>query len=222
MKTPIFNLKTEHTPLARDLRKLEQDILRMGALVEKSCRFSHSALFEQDIQAVAELPKLDKKIDTFYKQVEAECTRIITHYAPAEQDLRCLSAFMQLVRDLERIGDYAKDLADIAVKLLPYPPQSTILDVAMMSRHTQAMLACSLEALGDLDETKGRNIKHLDDEVDNAYERVYQSLAQQRDVQGVLEPYILWGLTIRCLERMADHATNIGSRVTYIVTGQRG
>lgn len=222
MKTPLYNPNSDQPQLARDIRRLEQDILRMGALVEKSCRLSHSALFEQDIQAIAQLPKLDKKIDAFYKQVESDCTSIITRHNPGEQDLRCLSAFMQLVRDLERIGDYAQDLADIAVKLLPYPSHPTLNEVAMMSRHAQAMLACSLEALGDLDETKGRNIKYLDDEVDNAYERVYQSLAQQRDVKGVLEPYILWGLTIRCLERMADHATNIGSRVTYIVTGQRG
>lgn len=128
---------------------------------------------------------------------------------------------MQLVRDLERIGDYAEDLGNIAVKLFPYPPHPLMLEIAMMSHHAQAMLATSLVALADLDEANGRNIKHLDDAVDNAYEQVYNALAQQRDVPGLLEPFLLLGLAIRCLERMADHATNIGQRVAYIVTGQR-
>jgi phosphate transport system protein len=83
------------------------------------------------------------------------------------------------------------------------------------------MLATSLVALADLDDVNGRSLKDLDDAVDQAYEQVYQALAQQQDVKGVLEPFILLGLAIRCLERMADHATNIGQRVAYIVTGQR-
>ena len=166
-------------------------------------------------------PVLDKKIDRFYKQIELDCTAIMTLQIPTAQDLRCLSAFMQLVRDLERIGDYAKDLAKIAIKIFPYPTHSSLPEIAVMSHHAQAMLATSLVALADLDEVNGRGIKQLDDAVDNAYDRLYQTLAQQRDVPGVVEPIILLALAIRCLERMADHATNIGQRVTYIVTGHR-
>jgi phosphate transport system protein len=193
----------------------------MGALVEQSCRLSHQALFSRDLQAAEEIPRLDKKIDRFYRQIESDCTSIMTLQAPTSQDLRCLSAFMQLVRDLERIGDYAQDLADIAVKIFPYPPHTSLPEIAVMSHHAQAMLATSLVALADLDAVGGQSIKHLDDTVDNAYDRLYQTLAQQRNVPGVVEPIILLALAIRCLERMADHATNIGQRVAYIVTGQR-
>ncbi len=91
----------------------------------------------------------------------------------------------------------------------------------MMSHHAQAMLATSLVALADLDAAGGRSIKQLDDAVDSAYEHLYQTLAYQRDVPGVIEPILLLVLVIRHLERMADHATNIGQRVAYIVTGQR-
>jgi phosphate transport system protein len=90
-----------------------------------------------------------------------------------------------------------------------------------MSRHAQAMLAASLVALADFDEAGGRDIKRLDDEVDTAYETLYEALAYQKDIQGVVEPILLLALVIRHLERMADHATNIGQRVAYIVTGQR-
>ena len=221
VKALNYSPNPDRPEIAREIRRLERDVLRMGALVEKSFRLSHQALFARDLKAAEELPLLDKQIDRFYKQIELDCTAIMTLQPITNQDFRCLSAFMQLVRDLERIGDYGKDLAEIAIKIFPYPPHASLPEIALMSHHAQAMLATSLVALADLDEVGGRSIKRLDDVVDNAYEQLYQTLAHQRDIQGVLEPILLLVLVIRCLERMADHATNIGQRVAYIVTGQR-
>lgn len=212
---------SERTHFERSLRRLEQDVLRMGALVENSFRLSHQALFSQNLEAAQALPLLDKQIDRYYRQIELECATLMTLEAPVAQDLRLLSAFMQLVRDLERIGDYAEDLGEIALKLLPYPPHACLPQVEAMSHHAQAMLAASLVALADLDVTAGQAIKELDDKVDKAYDAVYQTLAYQRDIKGVVEPILLLALVIRHLERMADHATNIGQRVIYIVTGHR-
>jgi phosphate transport system protein len=212
---------SERTEFERSLRRLEQDVLRMGALVENSFRLSHQALFSQNLEVAKAIPLLDKQIDRYYRHIELECSTLMTLQAPVAQDLRILSAFMQLVRDLERIGDYAEDLAEIAIKLFPYPPHACLPDVEAMSHHAQAMLAASLVALADLDATAGQAVKALDDKVDMAYETLYQTLAYQRDIKGVVEPILLLALVIRHLERMADHATNIGQRVTYIVTGHR-
>lgn len=194
----------------------------MGALVEQACRLSHRALFDRDLAAAQALIKLDKQIDRFYRQIESDSIMLLTLQAPVAQDCRVLGAFMQLVRDLERIGDYAKDLAEIAVKLFPYPPLDCMSEIERMSRETQAMLAMSLKALVDLDPEAGHQMKQKDTTVDDAYDRLYQRLAYQRNYPGILEPVLLVTLAIRHLERMADHATNIGQRVTYIVTGQRG
>lgn len=193
----------------------------MGALVENSFRLSHQALFARNLAAAKEIPLLDKQIDRFYRQIELDCASLMTLEAPVAQDMRLLSAFMQLVRDLERIGDYAKDLAEIAIKLFPYPPHPCLPEIEVMSHHAQAMLASSLVALADLDAAGGRHVKQQDDVVDDAYETIYQILACQRDIKGVVEPILLLVLLIRHLERMADHATNIGQRVAYIVTGTR-
>lgn len=193
----------------------------MGALVENSFRLSHQAIFSRNLEAARTLPLLDKKIDRYYHKIESECITLLTLQAPVAQNLRILSAFMQLIRDLERIGDYAEDLAAIAIKLFLYPPHSSLPEIEVMSHHAQAMLATSLVALVDLDASAGRNIKQLDDTVDTAYETLYQTLAYERDITGVVEPIVLLALVIRNLERMADHATNIGQRVSYIVTGHR-
>lgn len=193
----------------------------MGALVEQSFRLSHQSLFDRDLAAAEAIPLLDKQVDQFYRQIELDCASLITLQAPVAREVRLLSAYMQLVRDLERIGDYSKDLAEIAVKLFPYPPHPCLSEIATMSHQAQAMLAMSLAALADLDAEAGRRVKQQDDVVDTAYETFYQLLAGQRDIQGVVEPILLLVLVIRHLERMADHATNIGQRVTYIVTGHR-
>ena len=211
----------ERTYFERSLKRLEQDILRMGALVEESFRLSHQALFERNLEIAQKIPALDKQIDLYYRQIEHECATFLTLQAPVAQDLRLLSAFMQLVRDLERIADYAEDISEIAIKLFSYPPQDCMIEIAAMSRHAQSMLATSLVALTELDRDAGPKVKRLDDTVDDAYEHLYQILAFQQDVKGVVEPIVLLVLVIRHLERMADHATNIAQRVSYIVTGER-
>lgn len=221
MKLSTSNHNSERVQFDRALRRLEQDVLRMGALVEQTFRLSHQAMFAQNLEAAKAIAPLEKQIDKYYREVELECATLMTLQAPVAQDIRILSAFMQLVRDLERIGDYAEDLAEIALKLFSYPPNDCLPEIEVMSHHAQAMLAHSLAALVELDANAGQAVKELDDEVDHAYETLYQRLAYQRDIPGVVEPIVLLVLAIRHLERMADHATNIGQRVTYIVTGHR-
>ncbi len=211
----------DNTRFQRRTIAVAQNVLRMGALVEESFRYSHQALFEQNLEAVDKIFKLDMEIDKYYRDIELDCANILTLQAPVAQDLRLLSAFMQLVRDLERIGDYAQDLTEMAVKLVKYPPHSCLSQIEAMSEHAQLMLATSLVALADLDSSAGEKVKKLDDTIDEAYDNLYQILAYQSDIPGVVEPLLLMGLMIRHLERMADHATNIAQRVAYIVTGQR-
>jgi phosphate transport system protein len=193
----------------------------MGALVENSFWLARQALFERNLEAPNQISLQDKQIDQLYRQIEQDCVTLIALQSPVAQELRLLSAMMQLVRDLERIGDYAEDLGEIAIKLFPYPVPAQMEQMKRMCDRCRAMLAMSLVALSNLDAESGLEIKLRDDAVDLDYEMLYNTLAQQRDVSGVIEPIVLLVLIIRHLERMADHATNIGKRVAYIVTGQR-
>jgi phosphate transport system protein len=205
----------------RQLRRVQRDVLRMGALVENSCWLARKALFDRDLEAAQHIAIQDKQIDQLYRQIEVDCVNLIAMQTPVTQDLRLLSAIMQLVRDLERIGDYAEDLGEIAVKLFPFPVDACMDQVQIMLDRCRAMLAMGLASLSDLDAESGLDIKQKDDAVDSDYEMLYNLLARQTNVQGSIEPIVLLVLVIRHLERMADHATNIGKRVAYIVTGQR-
>ena len=209
------------TQLQKHTSEVAQDVLRMGALVEESFRYSHQALVLGNLETVQLINTAEQKIDRYYKNIEMKCASILTLQSPVAQDLRILSAFMQLVRDLERIGDYAQDLGEIALKLTLYNPHPCMPQVAVMSKQAQMMLAQAMMALTELDAEAGERIKQLDDTVDYAYEKLYKTLAYQKDIKGFAEPIILLSLAIKYLERMADHATNIAQRVSYIVTGER-
>ena len=150
----------------RQLKRIQRDVLRMGALVENSCWLARQALFERDLQAPDQIGRQDDQIDEIYRQIEQDCVSLIALQAPVAQDLRLLSALMQLVRDLERIGDYAEDLGEIAVRLFPYPPSPQLKQIQMMCDRCRAMLALSLEALSDMDAETGLAVNLRDDAVD--------------------------------------------------------
>ena len=209
------------TQLQKRTSEVAQDVLRMGALVEESFRYSHQALVNGQLDAVEIINSGEREIDRYYKHIEMKCASILTLQSPVAQDLRILSAFMQLVRDLERIGDYAQDLGEIALKLALYPSHPCMPEIGIMSKQAQMMLAQAMIALTELDSEAGERIKQLDDTVDYAYEKLYKTLAYQKDIKGFAEPIILLSLAIRHLERMADHATNRAQRVSYIVKGER-
>jgi len=182
----------------RQLLRVQRDLLRMGALVENSCVLAREALCDRNLDAA--------------QRLQAQ---------PEAEDLRRIGAFMQLVRDLERIGDYAEDLGEVAIKLFPYPVHPLMGRVQTMLDRCRSMVAMCLLALSDLDAEIGLEIKQKDDAIDTDYDELYALLAHQHNLMGSVEPTVLLVLAIRYMERIADHATNIGKRVAYIVTGER-
>jgi phosphate transport system protein len=205
----------------RQVQRVQEDVLRMGALVENSFWLAHQSMFERNLAAAEAIAKQDKQIDKLYRQIELDCISLIALQSPVARDLRVLSTMMQLVRDLERIGDYAKDIGSIAIKIFPYPQLACMQHIQAMSLRCQEMVSMSLAALSVFDADAGLQLKEIDDVVDNDYEMLYEELAHRTEANGVIEPILLLVLVIRHLERMADHATNIGLRVGYIVTGER-
>ena len=117
--SPVSDAKPIRLQFDRRLRQVQRDVLRMGALVETSCWLAHQALFERDLSAVQQIKENETQIDEFYRQIEVDCVNLLALQAPVSQDLRLLSSLMQLIRDLERIGDYAEDLGELAIKLFP-------------------------------------------------------------------------------------------------------
>ena len=211
---------TFRSALDLKLTRLQRDVLRMGALVETSCLFAREALCDRNIDAAKRLKKHDKQVDQLYRQIEVDCINLITLESPVTRDLRLVSALMQMIRDLERIGDYAKDIGEVSLRLFPYPTHQAMDQVQVMLDRCRSMVALSLMSLSEMDVEAGNEIKIKDDVVDDDYDRLYDIFVQS-PVAGSVEPTVLLVLVIRYLERIADHATNIGRRVVFVVTGER-
>ncbi len=207
--------------LDRKLTRIQRDVLKMGALVENSCLLAREALCQRSLEAAQKIPIQDKQVDALYRQIEVDCTNLLNLEAPVTQDLRMVSAFMQMVRDIERIGDYTKSIANSAIKLFPYPEHPCMGEIETMLDRCRSMVALCLRSLTELDSEAGRTIKQKDDAVDDDYDRLYNRLVSTQCSEGPMEPIILLVLVIRALERIADHATNVGKRVTFVVTGER-
>jgi phosphate transport system protein len=193
----------------------------MGALVENSCLLAKSALCDRDLEAAQQLKVHDKQVDRLYRQIEVDCVELLTHPPDGMQDLRHVSAFMQLIRDLERIGDYATDIGDVAIKLFPHPAHPYLDQVRVMVDRCRSMVALGLVAVSDLNADVGLDIKVKDDAVDEDYDYLYDCLVHTQPTPASIEVIVLLVLVIRYLERIADHATNVGRRIAYVVTGDR-
>ena len=218
-------LKDAHLPLSRPgldrkITRVKRDVLKMGALVENSCLLAKEALCDRNLDSAKKIRPQDKQIDQLYRQIEVDCTNLLNLEAPVTQDLRLVSALIQMARDLERIGDYAKTLGSTAIKLFPYPVHDCINDIEVMTDRCRSMVALCLRSLSELDPEEGRSIKRKDDLVDDDYDRIYNRLISER-CEGSVEPVVLLVIAIRSLERIADHATNVGKRVTFVITGER-
>lgn len=213
----------QSTPGEFDLQvlRIQRDLLRMGALVENACVLARDALCDRNLEAAQQLALHDKQVDRLYRQIEQDCLGALVACASDPRQLRHVGAFMQMVRDLERIGDYAEDIGEAAIRLFPYPVPAHMNRVQIMLDRCRSMVAMSLLALSNLDAASGLDIKRKDDAVDDDYTEIYTLLTQQPPLGPSIEPTVLQVLIIRYLERIADHATNIGKRVAYIVTGER-
>ncbi|MCS6958506.1 MAG: phosphate signaling complex protein PhoU [Pseudanabaenaceae cyanobacterium SKYGB_i_bin29] len=216
----MLDFTTRKQDYERRVRLVQEDVLRMGALVENSFWLAQAALFERNLAAAEQIPQQDKQIDRYYRAIEQECLHLIALGGSNASNLRLLAAIMHLVRDLERIGDYAKNLGEIAIKLMPYHMPPFMTKIGLMCQRSRSMLAMSLWALANLDREQAEQVKTRDDAVDDDFDQLFQLLvAEEREKRETL---LLLVLVIHHLERMADHATNIGQRVAYIVTGVRG
>lgn len=205
----------------RQVKRLQADVLRMGALVETSCSLASQAIFEQNLSAPATIMAQEVETDRLYRHIEADCIGIMILQAPVANDMRLLSALLQLVRDLERIGDYAQEISQLATRLFVHQAPPCLPRLRGMFERVQMMVALSLLAITNLDATVGNDLRELDQVVNSDYESLYQTLAQGLEIPANVEPNLVLVLIIRNLERMADHAANIGQRIAFITRGER-
>jgi phosphate transport system protein len=206
-----------------NLSDLQDETLVMGSMAEKAIEHSVNSLKNRDMKEAQKVIDDDNLIDKKQHEIEDNCTALIATQQPMASDLRILVAILNIINELERIGDHAEGIAKITLMVADEPPVKPLIDIPRMAERAQSMLRRSLIAWAGRDADSAVNIAAEDDEVDNLYDQVYRELlvimiSDPRTIQRATS--LLWAA--HNLERIADRVSNICERVVYTIKGDVG
>jgi phosphate transport system protein len=205
----------------KELREIQDDVLGMGSMVGKAILHSIEALKSRDLDLARQIVTDDQKINNKRFEIEEKCIQLIATQQPMASDLRIIVAVLNIITEVERIGDYAEGIAKIAIMIGDEPPLKPLIDIPRMAEQTVDMLRRSLDAFVNHDADTARKIATEDDLVDNLYNQVFRELLvfMMEDPRTVTRATrLLW--VAHDLERGADRVTNICERVVFVVTGK--
>jgi len=205
----------------RDLEAIQAMIMKMGGLVEVAIMDAARALEGRD-EALAETVRgNDRLIDDLEERVNAEAVRVIALRAPTAIDLRTVMSVMKVSGNLERIGDYAKNMAKRATVLVQMQPiQDAAPSVRRMAEAVELMLRDALDAYIRRDLALAEDVRQRDAEVDQMYNALFRQfltymMEDPRNITGCMHLHFI----AKNIERMGDHVTSIAEQVIYLITG---
>ena len=204
------------------LESIRNNLMEMGGLVEKQVVYALQALLQADSALAEKVMETEDKVDKLEMLIDEECTKVLALRQPAASDLRLIIAVTKAVSDLERIGDESAKIARMGQQLAEEgeSPRGYV-EVRHIGNHVRNMLRDTLDAFARFDAKKALEVAAEDKEVDLEYRSAMRSLVtfmmeDPRSISRVLN--IIWSL--RALERIGDHARNIGEQVIYLVEGK--
>lgn len=204
------------------LEELQQEVLRMGTLVEQAIFNAVKSLKERNEELAQQIVDGDDLIDEYQIRIEDYCVKLLALQQPMAGDLRVISTAMKIAIDLERMGDHAVDIAKVTLRLAGQPLIKPLIDIPRMAEITQKMIRESLDAYVHRDISRVDSLIDYDHEVDALYNQIFRELLtfMIEDPRTIGQATQLL-FVARYLERVADHATNLGESVYYMVTGER-
>ena len=206
---------------SQDLARLRNFLVEMGGLVENQLALATTALVETDADAATRAITQDPAVDRLEREVETAVIRLLALRQPMGMDLRMIVAAMKVSSDLERIGDYAANVAKRATVLAQFRLPYSMGGVAQMSRLVQENLKLVMDAVGENDAAKAAQVWRSDQAVDDLYNVIFRELItyMMEDPRSIT-PCTHLLFIIKNLERIGDHATNVAELIHYAVTGE--
>ena len=211
-----------HSAYDRDLEQLQTLLIKMGGLVEAAILDAGEALAKRDIELAEKVRAGDKAIDALEMEINEDATRIIALRAPMSKDLRAILTTLRLAASLERIGDYAKNIAKRTTTLVDVPPvNGTDSALRRMSREVQVMLKDALDAYLRRDTALAEDVRQRDQEVDQMYNALFREfltfmMEDPRNITACMHLHFI----AKNIERAGDHVTSIAEQVIYLVDGE--
>lgn len=206
--------------LQREIDKIKQDLILLGAMVEQNLHRSILALDNQDLEIANQVIEKDDSIDIKEVELEEECLKILALYQPVAVDLRYIIATLKVNNDLERIGDLAVNIAKSIKYFIEGVNVKPFKELMKSSKIVQQMLKMSLDSFIRLDVDLANSILIEDDKVDDIHRQITKKVISKISFDKVNAEQWMSILTVsRYLERAADHTTNIAEDILYLVEG---
>ena len=212
----------EHTVKSYDeeLNQMTGTILRMGGMVEQQLAEAITALVKRDPELAARDIQDDKPVDRLEHEVDHLVMRLLALRQPMAVDLRLITASLKISSDLERIGDYAANVAKRAGALSQVEPMRPVVVIPRMSLIVQGMIKDVLDAYMGRDVDKALDVWRRDEEVDEIYNSLFRELlTYMMEDPRHITPCTHLLFIAKNIERMGDHATNIAETISFLVTG---
>ncbi len=207
--------------LDRELDLLNNELLEMASLVEKSIEDVTQALIYKDVELAKKVIEADKEIDNMENNIEARCLRLILQQHPVARDLRLISSILKMITDLERIGDQAQDIGEIILTLSKQNFKKDLVYLPKMAEATIKMVKESIDAFVNSDIELANKVIEYDDVVDNLFVTIKDGLITLiRDDAVYGEQSIDLLMIAKYFERIGDHAQNIAEWVVFSITGE--
>lgn len=203
------------------LETLNEDILRMGSMVEKQVHQCIVALINKDEEQAMQLIENDDMVDDLQREIEDKCIRLIAKEQPLAIDLRTIFTISKIVTDLERMADHAVNIVKVVKRLKHEPYIKELVDIPKMSEIVEKMIQKSLDSFIARDVEAIQEICKMDDEVDALYKKVFNDLlAIMAKDSSTINQATQFILVASKMERIGDHVTNICEWTGYLVTGK--
>ncbi len=218
-------MQTEHPSLRRtfeeQLQTAKDDVLRLGSMVEEQLQQAGKALLERDVELADRVRWADANVNELQRQVNLAIASVIARQGPMARDLRELLSLYHAAAELERMGDYATNIAKLAQQLASEPELAIFPQIPRMELLCREQLRDAMRALVDVSEKEARAVCARDDEIDHLYNSVYEdaiALMEKQPERARQATHMLFAA--HHLERLGDRVTNIGEDVVFLATGR--
>lgn len=204
-----------------ELNHINASLKEMGRAIEQSIDDMLQALMNQDVELAKKVIENDDKVDALEAKLESECIGIIALQQPIASDLRMVASALKMITDLERIADHCADISEYTIKLSGTPYKKPLEDIPKMAIQTKKMVNEIVDSYIELDIVKAKKVMEQDDIVDAYFSEIVKELnTMMKEDSNFVEQGTYLLFIAKYLERMADHATNIGGWIIYNVTGK--
>lgn len=209
------------TKFEQELDQLKLSLIQMGDQVVENINGGLKAFLSLDVSLAETIIAKDRTVNEAEHQIQRDCMRVILREQPVAKDLLLIAAILKMITDLERIGDHAADISKMAIKMAPIQKTYPIPQFTRMTEASLKMIQTALDAFVRRNIAMAEAVINADDEIDNLFSDTEKTVSDALRKQEIDADYALYAMMVaKYLERISDHAVNIGEWVIFSITGE--